>query len=107
MRALPSWNTWHLPRRPVPGESGGGLDRAPGDARRAARAERLDERTLGRGGLATVGAQQVHRAAHRLRALEAEADELAAFDLVADDELGHEADAQTSGDRAFDGLVGV
>src|SRR5687768_8028055 len=94
MRCLPFWNT----------SLGGG---AAGDARVAARAERLDERTLGRGRLAPIGPQQVDRPAHRLRALHLELDELAATQLVVDDELGDEADPEPGGDRALDRLVGV
>src|SRR4051812_24516215 len=95
-----------LPSRNGP-SSCGGLDGAAGDARRAAGAERLDERALGGRGLAAIRTEQVDRAAHRLCALQTEADELAPPDLVGDDELRNEADAEAGGNGALDGLVGV
>src|SRR3954463_7157246 len=71
IRGLRVWN-----------RSGG---RAAGDARRAAAAQRLDERALGRRRIAGVGPQQVDRASDRLEALDAEGDQLAAGQLVGDD----------------------
>src|SRR5687767_4302810 len=81
--------------------------RAAGNADGAAIAECGDEGVLGGRRLAVVWAQKVDRAAHRLGALDPKADQLAAVDLVGDNELADETDAEAGLNRALDCLVGV
>src|SRR2546421_3984768 len=101
MPGLPGWNGT------APGRELGRVNCAAGDAGRAAGAQRFDEGALGRCRLAAVGAQEVHGAAHRLGALDLEADQLPAGELVLDDAPGDEANAEARGHRTLDGLVGI